>query len=302
MLFVEARPDPLRFLIEQDGVLAIITDTKGPSYRDVGAMMAFGQDGTRTGSLSSGCIEADLAAHAAEALACYKPGKLHYGAGSPWIDLRLPCGGGMEVLLIPRPDRALLAEAITRTDARTPCTLAFDPETGALDFVNDVSTGWSGGRFCRRLLPRLRFRIYGNGVEAHHFATLVSAMGYPATLLSPDPIDTSGFAVERLLSPDRLPVLESDAWTAIVLFFHDHEWEPPILAQALAGPAFYIGAQGSRTARDTRDVELARQGVSADEIARISGPIGLIPSARDPGTLSVSVLAEIMSCAQSLRT
>jgi xanthine dehydrogenase accessory factor len=38
-------------------------------------------------------------------------------------------------------------------------------------------------------------------------------------------------------------------------------------------------------------------GVPAEQLARLRGPIGLIPSARDPGTLAVSVLAEIIATA-----
>jgi xanthine dehydrogenase accessory factor len=37
-----------------DAVLAVISETTGPSYRNVGAMMAFWADGARIGALSSG--------------------------------------------------------------------------------------------------------------------------------------------------------------------------------------------------------------------------------------------------------
>ena len=41
-----------------------------------------------------------------------------------------------------------------------------------------------------------------------------------------------------------------------------------------------------------------RMGVADADIARLRGPIGLIPSARDPQVLAVSVLAEILSEAE----
>jgi xanthine dehydrogenase accessory factor len=45
---------------------------------------------------------------------------------------------------------------------------------------------------------------------------------------------------------------------------------------------------------------LAAMGVPAAEIARIRGPIGLIDRARDPGTLALSVLAEISAARTAL--
>ena len=45
---------------------------------------------------------------------------------------------------------------------------------------------------------------------------------------------------------------------------------------------------------------LAAMGVPAEQIARIRGPIGLIDRARDPGTLALSVLAEISAARTAL--
>ncbi|MFU1478401.1 XdhC family protein [Roseovarius sp. C7] len=80
----------------------------------------------------------------------------------------------------------------------------------------------------------------------------------------------------------------------MLLFFHDHDWEPPILMASLQSKAFYIGAQGSRRARQLRNLELQMAGATAEELQRIKGPIGLIPSVRDPRSLAVSVLAEVL--------
>jgi len=93
-----------------DGVLAVIIDIKGPSYRPLGAMMAILADGQRVGTLSSGCIESDIALRAKAALNAGRPAKVMYGAGSDYADLVLPCGGNLEILLVPRPDRQVLEQ------------------------------------------------------------------------------------------------------------------------------------------------------------------------------------------------
>lgn len=92
--------------------LAFVTGVDGPSCRPLGAAMVLTRDGW-LGSLSSGCIDADIAHHAREVAASGQPRDLRYGAGSPFRDLELTCGGGLDVRVIPRPDARLLA-ALTR--------------------------------------------------------------------------------------------------------------------------------------------------------------------------------------------
>ncbi|ARC39174.1 XdhC family protein (plasmid) [Paracoccus yeei] len=48
-------------------VLALITGTEGPAYRRAGAGMLVLPDGARVGHLSAGCIDRDVALHAATA-------------------------------------------------------------------------------------------------------------------------------------------------------------------------------------------------------------------------------------------
>ena len=296
--------DPLDALLAAPGeaALAVITGTEGPSYRPVGAMMAVLPGGACAGSLSSGCIEADIAAHARRALDSGKPVQVRYGQGSPFLDIRLPCGGGLDILIVPRPDRGVLEGMAAARAERRPVTLALDARTGAAR-VSEGQTGWDGDSFLVRQSPTLQFLVFGKGPEAATFAALVHSAGYPNTLLSPDDetLARAPGAAARPLARPRLPKgVAVDPWTAIVLFFHDHDWEPPILKDALETPAFYIGAQGSRRAREARDLELRAMGVDAAGLARLKGPIGLIPSARDPGTLAVSVLAEVLDTARGL--
>ncbi|MBL4557165.1 MAG: XdhC family protein [Rhodobacteraceae bacterium] len=62
-----------------------------------------------------------------------------------------------------------------------------------------------------------------------------------------------------------------------------------------------ISAQGSRRARDLRLIEMQALGAAPADLERLRGPVGLIPSARDAGTLAVSVLAEVLAEAMRQR-
>lgn len=293
----EAVGDPLAAALGcDDPVLAVITAITGPSYRPLGAMMAFCGD-RQVGSLSSGCIEMDLAGHARAALRD-GPTRLRYGEGSPWLDLRLPCGGGLEITLIPRPCPGLLADIAVARAARQPAALCITPDLDLRRCDPGATGPMDDGSFRIALVPPPRFLIFGQGPEAVVFAGLVRAAGYPHLVLAPDAqtlaqAKAQGCATRPLHWPALPADLEIDDRSAVVLFFHDHDWEPLILARALASPAFYIGAQGSRRARDMR-LDRLRQLGATQGLDRLHGPIGLIGSVRDPRVLAVSVLAEVL--------
>jgi xanthine dehydrogenase accessory factor len=274
--------------------LAIITGIEGASYRPMGAMMVIDQAGRHWGHLSSGCLEQDLILRAQSAMARGKPVSLRYGLGSEFIDIQLPCGGGLDITILPDPDRGLLAEAAARLSRRESVQvllgdLGVEPTSGSFDLG-------------LMILPRLRFVVLGRGPEAACFARLADQSGYPAQLYSTDP-DTLSAAGFGCLSGTSWPEgVSLDARSAVTLFYHDHDREPDLLEHAFRSPAFYIGAQGSLRAHRNRCDELTRRGISQDQIDRIASPFGLIPSARDPRTLAVSVLADILARAQRQMT
>jgi xanthine dehydrogenase accessory factor len=84
----------------------------------------------------------------------------------------------------------------------------------------------------------------------------------------------------------------------LLFLFHDHDWEPDLLARALDTPALWIGAMGSERTQAARRAALAARGVDAKSIARVRGPVGLIPASRDPSTLALSAFAEIVGAYQ----
>lgn len=289
--------DPIAAVLAAHGqaTLAFIVNVEGPSYRPVGAAMAILDDGRRVGTLSSGCIEADIATHAQAQRRTGLPKLIRYGRGSPYVDIQLPCGGGMDILILPRPDIAALEKIQADRRLRRPCTLDIDTSTGAM---TASPAGHVNAQFRVTFEPDIRFLIFGKGPEAATFAKLVQSAAFPNVLLSPDPetLDAAaGCATRRLSTPAFPPDLRIDNRTAVVLFFHDHDWEPALLVTALASDAFYIGAQGSMRARDTRSIELTQLGVPKAQQDRLHGPVGLIPSARDATTLAVSVLAEVLA-------
>lgn len=271
--------------VRQPVAIAVLTGVEGAAYRPVGATLVLGADGAVAGNLSSGCIDADIVIHARRVAETGQAAALRYGAGSPFRDLQLPCGGGLDVLVMPLPDPGVIAGLRAHIAARQSFTLYAAGAGPSLSPQPDA--------LALRVLPDIRFAVFGRGPEAQAFSRMTHAAGYDTTLLTPD-AETAGTEAGLPVAPlHAVPAI--DAQTAVVLFFHDHDLEPEILRRALVSPAFYIGAQGSRRAAATRLERLRGMGVTAQDCARIRGPIGLIPRTRDPRTLAVSVLAEILA-------
>jgi xanthine dehydrogenase accessory factor len=297
--------DPLAAAIRRpdDAVLAVITSVTGASYRSPGAMMCLFSDGTYAGALTNGCIEGDLTQHAKTALATGRPIRLRYGIGSPFFDIRLPCGGGLDVALYPSPDPQALAIVAQKKAIRAAFALRLSTN-GDLTLQDSHPTGWDGDDFIINQPPALQFMVFGEGSEAIVFTRLVHAAGYSHHLATPSEPTLaaalqSGCQATLLTSNIVASLLgSSDTRTAVVTFFHDHHRELPVLHAALNGPAFYIGAQGSRLVAAQRIEVLQSMGMDDTARKRLHGPIGLIPACRDPRSLAISVLAEVLSLAE----
>ncbi|WP_084396847.1 NTP transferase domain-containing protein [Henriciella aquimarina] len=288
---------------ERGGVaLIIVTTIEGGAVRAPGAMMAVAEDGETAGYISGGCIDADVVLQAQAAIKAGKARALRYGAGSPFTDLPLPCGGAIEVTVLPDANPETLRACHDRLVARETVRLSITPE-GTVSLDPAASADSSSFHYT----PKLRLRIAGRGADCLALARAAEATGIETTLWLPDGDDADqatrmGLAEPvRLKTPNDLPPAEDDAWTAFVLAFHDRDWETGLLTQALAGPAFYIGAIGSRRTHARRCETLREAGQTAHQIARIRGPVGLIPSMRDASLLAVSILAEVIEAHQQKR-
>jgi xanthine dehydrogenase accessory factor len=255
----------LRAACEPGVGLCTIVGIEGSFSRRLGAQLAVHSDGAITGSLADGCLEKQLASEIAVANG---PVVKRFGAGSELIDFRLPCGSGLDVLVDPAPDHRACRAVAERLDARGAATLPL-PCTPLPE---------------RRYIPAPRLQLFGEGPELEALVALARIAG----------IETEAHGKDAL-SLGRHPAgLAADPWTAVVLLFHDHEWEQAILEWALATPAFLIGAQGGFEARRARIERLAQGGAPPDQIGRVRSPVGLIPRSREPGVLALSALAEIV--------
>ena len=146
--------------------------------------------------------------------------------------------------------------------------------------------------------PPLRLIIIGAVHIAQALAPMAEQAGYDVVIVDPRTAfaTVQRFERERLDTrwPDvALPEIGLDTRTALVALTHDPKLDDPALHLAVASPAFYIGALGSRRTHAKRVDRLREGGMSQQGIARISAPVGLPIGAVGPVEIAVSILAEM---------
>ncbi len=268
--------------------------------RNPGTIMGVAEDGGFAGSLSGGCIENAVVAEALDVLKAGAARVVRFGAGSKYLDIKLPCGGGLDLHFCPLGESKLAEECLNFLAEREPFSIVVTPD------AVELAPGWSKptfdpqsttGRFGQWPAPILQIIGHGAGVEA--LANQARAYGCWTKVFSPDQriidaLDSKQFWAYRLSRTSETDVLTGDAWTATIFLFHDHDWEIDLMVRALELPHFYIGAMGGRKAHEQRSMALRARDVSEEQIATIRAPIGLFHSSRDPQTLALSTLAEVI--------
>jgi xanthine dehydrogenase accessory factor len=146
--------------------------------------------------------------------------------------------------------------------------------------------------------PRWRLLVIGAGQLTHYVATMAAALDYAVTICDPRDEYADGWVVPgtqlvRTMPDDTVIEFRPDRHTAIVALTHDPKLDDLALMEALKSDAFYVGAIGSQKNQAKRKERLLEFGVSAGQLERLHGPVGLKNGARTPPEIAVSILAEM---------
>lgn len=283
---VHALDDPaeiLRFAAEEaeggGAALATLVEIRGGAARSLGAHLAVAADGRFCGYVSGGCVESAVAMEALLAIEECRDRTVKFGDGSPFLDIVLPCGGGITVAIHVIENAAPIWEVINALRTRKAIALVHRSCSG-IEIASKIPfrSGWRHDDFVSVYRPPTRLVVSGQGGEVDAVRRLAKASGYEALVC------------ERNVQGDRELI---DAYTAVVLLHHDLDHEATLLGRALASAAFYIGALGSTRTHQRRIERLKAEGVPAESFDRIKAPIGMFGPTRDAGSLALSVLADV---------
>ena len=274
--------------------LVTLCAVEGPSPRPVGAQMLVGDE--VVGHFSGGCIEADVEAHARACIADGEPRRLVYGRGSPWRDIRLACGGRLELLAerIP-PQDAAVGELLRLSHARSPASLASD---GHARRVVPADAATPAGGYVRRYVPVTRLVVVGRDPTALAICALGLQVGFEVVLVSPlGPSTAPPLEGLRYLRSQPRAALEAvglDRWTAVAVATHDAELDEAALEAALPSSAAYVGALGARSRLGEQRERLRAAGLADETLDRLHAPIGRPGFGKASWSVAVSAVAEVL--------
>lgn len=315
--------------------LATVVHTWGSAPVPIGGQMLVGRDGKFLGSVSGGCVEAEVIAESEEILASGARCKtLEYGIAdeTAWR-VGLPCGGSIQVYLERLVNSGADAAAVDRlTKARANregLVVATSMKDGKRVIVGDsepvppgalgehiqraFGTGESkmvetpdGQVFIHALLPAPRLVIVGATHIGQVLAELAGMVDLDVTIIDPRTAFASAdrFPDKKLITEwpgvaiDRMGL---DRYTAVVVLAHVANIDDEGLVAALKAPCFYIGALGSNRNQSKRRERMKAQGFTDADIARISGPIGLDIGAVTPAEIAVSIIGEVVAARRTKR-
>ncbi len=283
--------------------LVTLVGVEGNAPRAEGAQMAVSETGQWSGYISGGCLEPAIALEAVAAIKAGKPRLLRYGKGSPYFDIRLPCGSGLDVFIQPLSDVPLIRDMARRVRHRQPFALRIDLMTGVGKLEAALKSGLlthrEGNAFLRVYEPAIRCLIVGSSPIAVALSELAACAGFEAEFHAADPeslLKLPASVKVRSLGP-RSPFVV-DRWTAAILAFHDHSQECPFFSELLPSPCFFIGAIGSRNAHAARKAALMEAGFPEADIARIKSPAGLVTGLKTAPSVALSILTQIVAAAR----
>jgi xanthine dehydrogenase accessory factor len=285
--------------------LATVVATRRSAPRPVGSKLAVSDQGELAGSVSGGCVESDVVLAAHEVLGGGEPRLVTYGITDDMaFGVGLPCGGEIDVFV------EELAEA-----GRPDVTLTVVAGEGVGERLQDPELELAARRrgrshvleledrtvFADVAAPPTRLFVYGAVDTAEALCRAGKLLGWRtvvadarATFATPERIPSADELL--VLWPDEaLAAVVPDLGTAVVVLTHDDKFDLPLIRAALASDAFYIGWIGSRRNQERRRGLLREEGVTDDELDRISGPAGLDIGADTPAETAVSMLAEILA-------
>jgi xanthine dehydrogenase accessory factor len=208
------------------------------------------------------------------------------------------------------PDQLLGREMLLLDDGDVTGTISNELDERVLNLANEALSNGASRRvmlneaveiFLEVILPPPTLIAVGGVHITIALMALAKTLGYRTVVI--DPRSAFGSA-ERFPNVDQLiqawpqeafqqvPLTRS---TAVAMLTHDPKLDDPALKIALPGPAFYVGALGSKTTQAKRRQRLLDEGLTEAQLNRLHGPIGLEIGAGTPEEIAMSIMAEIVA-------
>ncbi|WP_231594349.1 XdhC family protein [Paenibacillus algorifonticola] len=303
--------------LEQPAALATIIRVEGHAYRKEGAAMLLRLDGTKTGSVSPGCLEADLQERVSRVCSAEAFEIIIYNMQPEedimWGDT-IGCGGIIHVLLEPVTTtlREHLLQArmrlrtgetvfLNRSWSKGGDSICYELEPAAAASLTrnrwkaGAAQDGEAGTFSTKLEPRPRAIVFGAGPDAEALCTMLPGCGFDVvvadwrTQISPEIQVNSRVSVTRVNGkPDELASkLQFNRNDFFIVCSHQLHYDYQLIQLALEAQPIYIGVMGSRK----RIKQLFGEGMLPENVY---APVGFSIGAEGPYEIALSIASELV--------
>jgi xanthine dehydrogenase accessory factor len=310
--------------------MATVIETWGSAAVPVGGQMAILSEDAFQGSVSGGCVEADVITAALDVIATGESQTLSFGVSDAMAwRAGLACGGKIKILVStfnPTRDRHVLefvsagrlqrkatvvelplgAGAPRAHSVNERAAIPVDAQDALDRGVSCIAARAEGDVFLHLITPSPRIVIVGATHIAQVLSSIARTIDYDVLVLDPrsafaSDVRFGDVAVITEWPSSGLAPLIDDAYTAVVALTHANAIDDEALTIALKAPVRYIGALGSRKTHEKRIERLRAAGFSDGDIQRIKAPIGLDIGAKSAGEIATAILAQVVAAFRSGR-
>ena len=161
--------------LEQGHRVALVTllHIDGSSPRPQGSQLGVADNGQSVGMITGGCAEKAVIAEALQCLENSENKIVRYGVGSPYLDVVLPCGSGIDLFIETRNSAQLIREVHVRQQQRKPVWMAFD-RSALSSRLLDTPESALEMEIVNRYEPDYRLMVFGEGANLISFCALAT--------------------------------------------------------------------------------------------------------------------------------
>jgi len=299
--------------------LVTLVRVEGSSYRRPGARLLVCTDGSGVGSISGGCLEAEVARKARWTV---RNGAIVERISTAFDDTAeipygLGCGGTIDLLIEPCETAEATALVTAMRESLTglrrnvvtwlphnghPLRRTIYDQSGSVLFASSGSVT-EGAVFDEWLEPPQRLLLFGAGDDAQPISQLASLMGWRTFVFDSRP---------QLARPERFAEAEAVfACTefgeivprredAVVIMGHSYKQDRAWLTAILPHQPRYVGLLGSRHRSSLLlDEAASRLGWGVDQACQnVFAPVGLDLGGDGAEAIALATIAEIQACCE----
>lgn len=288
---------------QHEVALVTVLKTWGSSPRPPGSLFIMRMDGLIHGSVSGGCVEDDLLErYCSHQLSEAYPTLVDYGLNrEDAARFGLPCGGRLELLVEQlnnvRQVQPLLEaldnnKLVARNVNLNTGEVTLQPTDAEQDFMYD-------NNHVRKIMgPQWNMLLIGAGHLSQYVSQIALMLGYRVIVCDPREEYAKSWQVEGteftgLMPDDAVLKYAQQPRSIVIALTHDPKLDDMALLDALASPAFYVGAIGSQRNCDARRKRLKELGLTVPQLKRLNAPVGLPIGSHTPPEIALSILAQI---------